>query len=66
MNKNKLNIDFCSHQAAKSAVERWHYSSALPAGKSVKVGVWENGKFVGVCMFGMGAGNCTDGRQYGL
>tara|TARA_Y100000310_G_C20525476_1_gene735796 strand:+ start:306 stop:998 length:693 start_codon:yes stop_codon:yes gene_type:complete len=66
VNKNKLNIDFCSHQAAKFAVERWHYSSALPAGKSVKVGVWENGKFVGVCMFGMGAGNCTDGRQYGL
>ena len=64
--KVDLNITYCSHKASKYAVERWHYSGVLPAGKSVKVGVWEDGDFVGVCMFGMGAGNCTNGKQYGL
>ena len=62
----ELKLDWATHKAAKYAVEHWHYSERLPAGKSVKVGVWENGTFIGVVMFGMGSGNATSGKQYGL
>lgn len=62
----KLYLNWAGHTAAKFAVERWHYSERLPAGKSVKIGVWEDRKFIGVVMFGMGAGNATNGKQYGL
>jgi hypothetical protein len=51
----ELKIDWCSHAAAKYAVEHWHYSKAMPVGKSVKIGAWENGKYIGVVVFGMGA-----------
>jgi len=37
----------------------------MPAGKLVKVGAWENGKFVGVVIFGRGANN-NIGKPYGL
>jgi hypothetical protein len=50
-----LKVDWCSHKAAKYAVERWHYSKSLPAGKLVKLGVWENNKFIGVVIFSRGA-----------
>lgn len=53
--KPKLLIDWASHEAAKYACENWHYSKCLSAGKSVKVGVWENDKFIGVVVFGLGA-----------
>lgn len=42
-----LRLDFCSHEAAKHAVLRWHYSRAMPAAKLVRIGVWEDGRFVG-------------------
>jgi hypothetical protein len=51
----ELKLDYCSHDAAKFAVERWHYSRCTPAGKMVKVGVWEQGKFIGVVLFSCGA-----------
>jgi hypothetical protein len=35
----------------------WHYSKCLPVGKLVKVGAWEDGKFIGVVIFGRGANN---------
>jgi hypothetical protein len=53
--KPKLKIDWASHEAAKYACENWHYSGCLPVGKLVKVGAWENGKFIGVVLFGRGA-----------
>ena len=62
----ELKLDWATHKAAKYAVEHWHYSGCLPAGKSVKVGVWENSKFIGVVVFGMGSGNATNGLKYGL
>jgi hypothetical protein len=37
----------------------------LPAGKLVKVGAWENGKFIGVVLFGRGA-NHNMVKGYGL
>lgn len=55
MNKADLKLDWCSHEAAKYAVEHWHYSRKLPAGKRVSIGVWEGGQFIGVVMFGTGA-----------
>lgn len=61
----KLRLDWCSHEAAKYAVEHWHYSKSLPAGKSVKVGVWESGLFIGAVVFSMGA-NKGLGNPYGL
>jgi hypothetical protein len=55
MGKADLRIDWATHDAAKYACVNWHYSGCLPAGKLVKVGAWENGKFIGVVLFGRGA-----------
>lgn len=64
--KVDLKVDFCSHEAAKWAVEHWHYSKALPfAGKMVKFGVWEEGNFIGSVLFSWGA-NKNIGSPYGL
>ena len=60
-----LKIDWATHEAAKYAVENWHYSESMPAGKLVKVGAWENGKFIGVVLFGRGANN-NIGKPYKL
>lgn len=60
-----LRLDWCSHEAAKYAVEHWHYSKSLPAGKLVKIGVWENEKFIGAVIFGYGA-NPHLYKPYGL
>lgn len=50
-----LKIDWATHEAAKYACENWHYSKCMPAGKLVKIGVWEEGKYIGVVIFGLGA-----------
>jgi hypothetical protein len=63
--KTELKIDWATHEAAKYAVENWHYSQSMPAGKLVKIGAWENGKFIGVVIFGRGANNNL-GKPYGL
>lgn len=55
--KPVLKLDWCSHEAAKYAVEKWHYSKVLPVPPLVKVGVWENEKFIGVVIFSRGANN---------
>lgn len=55
MSKHNLKIDWASHEAAKYACQHWHYSKCVPAGKLVKVGAWEDGKFIGVVIFGRGA-----------
>jgi hypothetical protein len=51
----ELKIDWCTHEAAKYAVENWHYSKRMPKSKLAKFGVWEDSKFVGVVIFGVGA-----------
>ena len=63
--KVDLKLDWCSYEAAKWAVEHWHYSRRMPAGKTVKVGVWEEGKFIGAVIFSFGANNHI-GIPYGL
>ena len=65
MSKADLHIDWATHKAAKYACENWHYSGCVPVGKLVKVGVWENGKFIGVVLFGRGASPQL-GKPYGL
>ena len=50
-----LHVDFCDHSAAKHAVMRWHYSRAMPSSKLVRFGVWEDEKFSGAVIFGIGA-----------
>lgn len=57
MSKLDLHIDWATHEAARYACVNWHYSGCLPAGKLVKVGAWESGKFIGVVLFGRGANN---------
>jgi hypothetical protein len=63
--KTELKIDWATHESAKYAVENWHYSECLPAGKLVKVGAWESGKFIGCVIFGRGANN-NMAKPYGL
>lgn len=55
MQKTNLKIDWATHEAAKYACQNWHYSKCLPAGALVKIGVWENSKFIGVVLFSRGA-----------
>lgn len=63
--KSELKIDWASHEAAKYACEHWHYSRCLPVGNVVKVGAWEDGKFIGVVLFSHGA-NHHIASPYGL
>lgn len=60
-----LKLDWCPHQAARYAVEKWHYSRTLPTGKLVKIGVWENEQFIGCLIFSMGAAPQAH-RPYGI
>jgi len=50
-----LRVDWCSYDAAKFAVENWHYSEQMPSGSTVKLGVWEDGDFTGTIIFNRGA-----------
>lgn len=55
----------CDIAAARHAVMNWHYSRAVPAGKLVKFGVWENNRFIGATLYGRGA-TPNLGKPYGL
>ena len=63
--RNGLHLDFCSHEAAKYAVMRWHYSRRMPKSKLVRIGVWEDEKFSGAVIYGLGA-NRHLGCPFGL
>lgn len=60
----ELKLDWCSYQAAKYAVEHWHYSRSMPAAP-VSIGVWEDDKFIGAVLFARSATN-NIGRPYNL
>ena len=53
--KPTLRIDWCSYDAAKYAVQHWHYSRSLPCSKTARLGVWEDEKFLGAVVFAWGA-----------
>jgi hypothetical protein len=61
----ELRLDWCSHQAARYACERWHYAHIIPRNKLAKIGVWEDGAFRGCVVFGPGASDAL-GSRYGL
>lgn len=60
-----LRLDWCNYEAAKYAVEHWHYSRRMPKSKLAKIGVWENEKFIGAVIFGVGATSDLV-KMYGL
>jgi hypothetical protein len=53
--KPNLKINWASHDAAKYACITWHYSKSVPVPPLVKIGAWENEKFIGVVIFSRGA-----------
>jgi hypothetical protein len=53
--QDKLMVDFCSHEAAKTACLKWHYSKSVPVPPLVKIGVWEDRRFIGTVIFSRGA-----------
>lgn len=63
--KPTLRLDWCTHAAAKYAVENWHYSKRMPMPPLVMVGAWEDGAFIGCVVFARGA-NMNIGAPYGL
>jgi hypothetical protein len=65
MGKADLRIDWATHEAAKYACENWHYSKCVPKSKLSKVGVWEDGAFIGVVIYGCGA-TPNLGKPYGM
>jgi hypothetical protein len=58
-------VDFCDFKAAEFACKHWHYSKTMPSGKLIKMGIWEDDRFIGVVLFGRGANN-NIGKPYGL
>lgn len=65
MGKVDLKIDWATYEAAKYAVEHWHYSRCMPGCDSVKLGVWEDMIFKGVIIFSRGATNKSN-IPYGI
>lgn len=63
--KSELLLDWATHAAARYACENWHYSKSVPVGKTVKIGAWEGGRFIGVVLFAWGM-NKSLGSPYGL
>lgn len=55
MIKADLRIDWATHEAAKYACANFHYSKSIPVPPLVKVGAWEDKKFIGVVIFSRGA-----------
>lgn len=55
MTKADLRVDWATHEAAKYACENWHYSKSVPVPPLVKVGTWEDGKYIGAVIFSRGA-----------
>lgn len=55
MAKSDLHIDWATHEAAKYACTNWHYSRSVPVPPLVKVGVWEQKKYIGCVIFSRGA-----------
>lgn len=62
----ELFIAPCTRAAAQFAVSHWHYSKTLSSAKNVYFGVWEQGRFIGSIIFGIGSGNTTNGERFGL
>ena len=51
----ELTVAPCNRKAAEYAVMHWHYSRAMPSGRLITFGVWEDGRFIGAVIYGRGA-----------
>lgn len=51
----EFKVDWATHEATKYACKNWHYSKSVPVPPLVKIGVWENQRFIGVVIFSRGA-----------
>jgi hypothetical protein len=60
-----LHLDWATYEAALYACEHWHYSGCMPAGRTIKLGVWEDQTFKGVVIFSRGA-TVSIGKPYDL
>lgn len=49
-----IEVNFCDRAAALYAVEKWHYSRTLPTDPLFRLGVWEDGRFIGAVVFSRG------------
>lgn len=65
MLKANLKLAWCSHNAAKHACIKWHYSKSIPVPPLVKIGVWEDSMFIGAVIFSRGASSNLL-KPYGL
>lgn len=63
--KESLLIAPVNFEASKFACENFHYSQKIPPSKLVRYGVWENGLFIGVIIYGDST-NFNIGSPYGL
>ena len=64
-NKSDLHLNWATYSAVSYACKKWHYSKSVPAGKLIKVGVWEKGVFIGCVIYSRGA-NYRMLNKYGL
>ncbi|RYF52409.1 MAG: protein Mom [Cytophagaceae bacterium] len=65
MSSSRLRLNFCAQDAALYSVKNWHYSRSLPTPPLIRIGVWEDDKFIGVVLFSRGA-SAELGRAYGV
>jgi len=63
--KPTLKLDWCTKEAANYAVTKWHYSKSLPTPPIIKIGVWEDGTFIGCIIYGRGNSSYS-AVEYGL
>lgn len=59
-----LYLGYIGHHAALYACKHYHYSASMPSGKVLRVGVWEDGAFIGAVVFGQGIQQFL-GRMFG-
>ena len=50
-----LHVDWLNFHGALYACQNWHYTGTMPASKTVKIGVWEHGRFIGCVVYSRGA-----------
>lgn len=50
-----LKIKWTTHKAAAFACSHWHHAQSLPVYPLVRIGIWENNRFIGVIIFSRGA-----------
>ena len=60
-----MSLRFCTRETAAYAVKNWHYSRSMSGGLVVAMAVWEEQRFVGAIVYGVGATSALC-RPYGL